>query len=178
MSFFKSIVNWFEYGSAKLVTDFGRIYSAKLGDETFTVDAKLMQEGELWALRLDFRRQWGNTGNREVVDCYFKKLKDIKKPFHELVNDVNAKVIETNLASGLATKILTGVSAGEILRGYGRIDNHPKNDARFHTELFLSKKASQYWLLLSVGRGSVEWSKWPVDAAKAIDQLLEQIKTP
>ncbi len=176
MSFFKRIINWLEYGSAKLITDFGRLYSGRLGNEAFTVDAKLMREGELWILRLDLRRQWGNTGNREVVDCYFKELEEIKKPFNELLNDVNAGAMETNIAIGLVTKMLTGISAGEIIRGYGRIDNHPRNDSRFHTELFLSQNASQYWLLLSVGKGSVEWSKWPIDAGEAIYQLLEQIK--
>jgi len=175
MTFLQKMLHWLEFGSAHLITDFGRIYSERLGKEAFTLDAKLLREGAWWVLRLDLRRHWGSTGNREVVDCYFKELWQIKKPFAQLLEDVGAGVTKANMDIGVFGHVV-GFLSGEIIRSYGRIDNHPKNDSRFHTELFLSRTESQYWLVVSVGKGSSEWSRWPTDVGDVICKLLETIK--
>ena len=177
MTFLQKFLPWLEFGSAHLITDFGRIYSKRFGKEVFTLDCKLLREDDWWVLRLDLRRYWGSTGNREVVDCYFKELWQIKKPFAQLLEDVGAGVTKANMDIGVFGHVVGFLFLSEeIIRSYGRIDNHPTNDSRFHTELFLSRTESQYWLVVSVGKGSSEWSRWPTDVGDVICKLLETIK--
>ena len=56
------------------------------------------------------------------------------------------------------------------------MDKRPKNDPRCHLELFLSWDKTQYWMLLREGTISVEWTRWPVGIAEALDHLFGQIE--
>ncbi|MDJ0753602.1 MAG: hypothetical protein QNJ45_08810 [Ardenticatenaceae bacterium] len=175
MSIFKKIVNWLEYGSAKPVIDFGEIYSGVVGKERFTAGAKLLAAEEQWALRLDLKRHWSSQVTRTIVDCHFKARSELKEPFALLLRDVeNGVHTPKSVTVNAASRVLVGLTAGEIVRGYGRIDYHPKDEGRFRSELFLSRQNERYWLILSLGEGTVEWSKWPVPLGEAVLKLLEK----
>lgn len=177
MNFLGKIAKWLEYGSAELVKDFGRIFEGNAGREQFTAEAKLLQEDGLWLLRLDLKRRWGSTGNRQIVDCYFRHVGEIRHPFAALLQDVNAGHLpERSGQIGAIPKMLVSVSAGKVLRQYGRIDNHPKNDPRFLASLYLSQQKDQFWMLISLGKASVEWGKWPIGIPEAVCDLLEKIE--
>ncbi len=170
--------NWIEYGDAHPVVDYGRIFSCNVGKEYFTADAKLLKQEPFRILRLDLRRRWGSTGNRAVIDCYFKDLREIRRPFQALMQDIQdgvSKSDDVKISKGI--KILTSLAAGKIIRNYGRIDHHPKNDRRFHSNLYLSvQQKHTYWMILSLGKGTEEWSKWPVELAQSICSLLDREK--
>ena len=178
MNFFRKIRNWIEYGDAQPLKDFGRIFICDIGTEHFTAEAKFLKQGDIQILRLDLRRCWGSTGNRAVIDCYFKDLKEIRRPFQALMQDVQDGVSKAeDVKINLGIKILTSLAAGTIIRDYGRIDHHPKNDRRFHSNLYLSlQQKHTYWLILSLGKGTEEWSKWPVELAQSICSLLDREK--
>lgn len=175
MGFFKKIANWLEYGSAKPVIDFGRIYGGSAGQERFAAEAKLLAAEEHWVLRLDLKRHWGSQVTRTMVDCYFKARSELKRPFAILLQDAEMGVhTPKSVAVDGASRVMVGLAAGEIVRSYGRIDHHPKDEGRYRSELFLSRQQERYWLILSLGEGSVEWSKWPVPLGEAVLELLEK----
>ena len=178
MSFLKRIMTWIEFGEKELIEDFGLIHGCEVKKENFTCKAQLLRDGKAWVLRLNLQRYWGNHGEKAFVDCYFKKLEDIRQPFLKLIKDVEANVKVGAVDNvGIVEKGLISISSGgKIIRSYGRIDNHPHNEDRFHSELFLSQQDSQYWMLISIGKTSKEWSKWPIEICNAICILLDGMK--
>jgi hypothetical protein len=177
MNWMQTLLQRMEYGDYVPVKKYGLVYTSSFGREQFTLVPQLLKSKRDWALRLDMNRAWGSTTSRTLIDLHFCTPADITAPFERLLDDVRAGVVrpEEKQDISLFQKQILGITAGRILRNYGRIDLHPKNAARFRVDLFLTWDGRQHWLLLREGEGSVEWTKWPVEIAETIVRLLANI---
>lgn len=178
MGFIKGLLNQIEYGDYESVKKFGEVYSEKIGNEQFTMSAQLLKGPSDGVLRLDLKRRWGSTGDRTLIDLHFRKIGDIRVPIGQLLQDVSSRTTEPDIPDQMSGfgKLVTSAAAGRIIRSYGRIDHQPKDVGRFRLQLFLSWNGQRYWLLLCQGEGALEWTKWPVGVAKALDRLCQQFE--
>lgn len=177
MNWMQTLLQRMEYGDYVPVKKYGLVYTGTFGREQFTLVPQLLKGKRDWVLRLDLNRAWGSTTSRTLIDLHFCTPADITAPFEGLLDDVKAGTVrpENKQAISLFEKQILGMTAGKIVRSYGRIDLHPKNAGRFRVDLFLSWDGCQHWLLLREGDGSVEWTKWPVEIAETIVRMLVNI---
>jgi hypothetical protein len=91
-----------------------------------------------------------------------------------LLYDVKAGVTQPNttLKMGFIEKAWMDISAGKVIRSYGRIDHHPRNEKRYRLEVFLFWDNEHYWMVLNDAN---DWSKWPIGVAEALNHLFPRI---
>jgi len=175
MDLFRKLRQRLDYGDYQPVKRYKQVYAETLGRDDFVLHCTLLRGPKGWGLRLELVRQWGTERSERIpVTIYFTTVGELRKPFQQLVHDVETGVTQTNVVrqAGTFSKLMQTTSIGSIVRAYGRIDNHPKTAGRQRLELYLAWTGSQYWMVLGVGERGDTWHKFPVGGAEQLLKLI------
>ena len=169
---------WNNMQGGQVVHDFGVVSSGSKGTrEVYRLKGKLRFGKWGWNLHLELDKDPNDSDSTmDSVNIYFNDPVEAMQVFEHAQGLITSNQGPSGESIGpISTRILK-LLGGEVVKHFGRIDNHPRGDSNNRVELALVRRKGEYDFFVMVGsRARFDWPVQLIDDMRFMTQACGQL---